>query len=258
MLQAEQIKENWEMYRALIVATFPTRKDALNRMYDDFEDRIIMMPASSIAHFHNAFAGGYVDHILRVMDCAKSLYVAWKAMGSDMSGYTMEELMFAAMHHDLGKIGFPGEGNEVYQVETSDWHRKNQNKMYKHNENIPFSMVPDLSIWLLQEYDVKMSWNEYQAIKIHDGMYDDANKPYYVARSAQAKLKTNMPIILHHADHMAAQIEFERWRNRDAATPKPVVEKSKVTKSNGLKNLAENNPDVEKTLTDIFSAFNQD
>jgi hypothetical protein len=258
MLQAEQIKENWEMYRALVVATFPTRKDALNRMYDDFEDRIIMMPASSIAHFHNAFAGGYVDHILRVMDCAKSLYVAWKAMGSDMSGYTMEELMFAAMHHDLGKIGFPGEGNEVYQVETSDWHRKNQNKMYKHNENIPFSMVPDLSIWLLQEYDVKMSWNEYQAIKIHDGMYDDANKPYYVARSAQAKLKTNLPIILHHADHMAAQIEFERWRNRDAATPKPVVEKSKVTKSNGLKNLAENNPDVEKTLTDIFSAFNQD
>jgi hypothetical protein len=41
-----------------------------------------------------------------------------------------------------------------------------------------FTMVPDLSIWLLQEYDVKMSWTEYQAIKIHDGMYDDANKPY--------------------------------------------------------------------------------
>jgi hypothetical protein len=177
-------------------------------------------------------------------------------MGADMSGYTEEELMFAAMHHDLGKVGFPGEGNEVYQVETSDWHRKNQNKMYRHNENIPFTMVPDLSIWLLQEYDVKMSWNEYQAIKIHDGMYDDANKPYYVARSAQAKLKTNLPIILHHADHMAAQIEFERWRNKDKVTPKPVSEKSRAQKSTGLKNLAENNPDVERTLTDIFKAFN--
>ena len=33
-------------------------------------------------------------------------------------------------------------------------------------------------------------------------------------------------------------------------------EKSKVTKSNGLKNLAENNPEVEKSLTDIFKAFN--
>jgi len=258
MLEAEKIKSNWERYRGLVNQFFPTRNDALNRMYDDFEDRMAMMPASSIAHFHNAFAGGYVDHVLRVMDCALTLHNTWTVCGADMSSYTEEELLFAAMHHDLGKVGFPGEGNEVYQVETSDWHRKNQNKMYRHNENIPFTMVPDLSIWLLQEYGVKMSWNEYQAIKIHDGMYDDANKPYYVARSAQAKLKTNLPILLHHADHMAAQIEFERWRNSQNASPKTVAEKSKVQKSNGLKNLAENNPDVEKTLTDIFSAFNQD
>jgi len=258
MLEAEKIKSNWERYREIVDTMFPTRKDALNKMYDDFEDRMVFMPASSVAHFHNAFAGGYVDHILRVIDCTKSLYATWKSMGADMSGYTEEEMIFAAMHHDLGKAGFPGEGNEVYQVETSDWHRKNQNKMYRHNENIPFTMVPDLSIWLLQEYGVKMSWTEYQAIKIHDGMYDDANKPYFVARSAQAKLKTNLPLLLHHADHMASQIEYERWKNGKASSPAPVAEKSRVQKSNGLKNLAENNPDVEKTLTDIFSAFNQD
>ena len=129
--------------------------------------------------------------------------------------------------------------------------------MYKHNENIPFTMVPDLSIWLLQEYDVKMSWNEYQAIKIHDGMYDESNKPYFVARSAQAKLKTNLPIIMHHADHMAAQIEFERWRNAKSSSPKPVVSKTKTSKSNGLKNLAENNPDIGKSISDIFSTFKE-
>ena len=258
MLTAEKIKSNWEEYRNRVDALFPTRKDALNKMYDELEERMVFMPASSMEHFHNAFAGGYVDHVLRVMDCVETLQTAWASMGADMSGYTHEEMMFAAMHHDLGKAGFPGEGNEVYQVETSDWHRKNQGKLYKTNSSIPFAMVPDLSVWLLQEYDVKMSWTEYQAIKIHDGMYDDANKPYFVARSAQAKLKTNLPIVLHHGDHMAAQIEFERWRNKDHATPKASVEKSKITKSNGLKNLAENNLDVEKTLTDIFSAFNQD
>ena len=256
MLEAEKIKENWEKYRAIVNANFPTRKDALNRMYDDFEERMVFMPASSIAHFHNAFAGGYVDHILRVIDCATTLYETWSNMGSDMSGYTIEELVFAAMHHDLGKVGFPGEGNEVYQVETSDWHRKNQNKMYRHNENIPFAMVPDLSIWLLQEYGVKLSWNEYQAIKIHDGMYDDANKPYFVARSAQAKLKTNLPVILHHADHMAAQIEYERWKNGKINTP--VATKSKTQTSNSLKNLSENNPDVKDAIVDIFSSFNLD
>ena len=255
MLEAEKIKSNWETYRALVNDAFPTRKDALNRMYDDFEDRMAMMPASSIAHFHNAFAGGYVDHVLRVISCTEKLYESWSEMGADMSGYTIEELRFAAMHHDLGKVGFPGDGNEVYQVETSDWHRKNQGKLYKSNANIPFAMVPDLSIWLLQEYDIKMSWTEYQAIKIHDGMYDDANKPYFVSRSPQSKLKTNLPIILHHADHMASTIEFERWRNNKNTSPNPVSDKSRIQKSNGLKNLAENNPDVQKTLTDLFNAF---
>jgi hypothetical protein len=86
-------------------------------------------------------------------------------------------------------------------------------------------------------------------------MYDDSNKPYFIARSAQAKLKTNLPIILHHADHMAAQIEFERWRNKNNNTPRPVAEKSKMSKSNGLKNLAENNPSIDKSISDIFSSF---
>jgi hypothetical protein len=256
MLEAEKIKDNWERYREIVNTSFPTRKDLLNKMYDELEDRMVFMPASSMEHFHNAFAGGYVDHILRVIDCAVTLHNTWTDTGADMSGYSKEELLFAAMHHDLGKAGFPGEGNEVYQIETSDWHRKNQGKLYKTNANIPFAMVPDLSLWLLQEYGVKVSWNEYQAIKIHDGMYDEANKPYFVARSAQAKLKTNLPVILHHADHMASIIEYERWRNNKMGTP--VAEKSKTQRSNAIKNLSENNPEVGTAIADIFSSFNLD
>lgn len=258
MLTAEQINSNWEEFRHRINTYFPTRNTQLNKLYDELEDRIAIMPASSVSYYHNAFAGGYVDHILRVMDCTDNLYELWKKMGADVSGYTQEELRFAAMHHDLGKIGFPGDGNEVYQVETSEWHRKNQGKMYKANDSIPFTVVPDLSIYLLHHYNISMSWNEYQAIKIHDGMYDDANKPYFVSRSAQAKLKTNLPLILHHGDHMAAQIEYERWRNLQTNSAQPVSEKSKVTKTNAIKNIAENNIGIEKNISDIFSSFNID
>ena len=63
MLEAEEIKSNWEHYRIKVNELFPTRADKLNKLYDEYEDRIIMMPASSIAHYHNAFAGGYVDHV---------------------------------------------------------------------------------------------------------------------------------------------------------------------------------------------------
>ena len=256
MLEAEKIKSNWDEYRKRVNTLFPDRADKLNKLYDDYEDRMVMMPASSVAHYHNAFAGGYIDHVLRVMDCVEKLYDSWESMGSDMSGYEYNEMMFAAMHHDLGKCGFPGNGREVYQVETSDWHRKNMGRMYKHNENIPFTMVPDLSLYLLQKYNIPLSWNEYQAIKIHDGVYDEANKPYFIARSAQAKLKTNLPLLLHHADHMASQIEYERWRNHKNNTPKIAPQRTKETRKTALKNLAEQNKDLNKSVTDIFQSFN--
>jgi hypothetical protein len=254
-LSADEINQNWETYRTKVNTLFASRKDELNKMYDEFENRMALMPASSMAHYHNAFAGGYVAHILNVMRCAEAQYNMWTAADADMSGYTFEELMFAAMHHDLGKVGFPGDGNEAYQVETSDWHRKKMGRLYKPNENIPFSTVPDRSIYLLHTYNVNMSWNEYQAIKIHDGVYDDANKPYFMARTAKAKLKTNLPIILHHADHMAAQIEYENWRNIDNETPKVSAPKSKETKMTAVKNLAESDPNAGRNIADIFSSF---
>jgi hypothetical protein len=55
---------------------------------------------------------------------------------------------------------------------------------------------------------------------------------------------------------MASTIEYERWRNNKTGTP--VAEKSKTQKSNALKNLAENNPEAEKSLMDIFNTFNID
>lgn len=212
-LNEQQILDNWETFRKNINNLFPERAHALNEMYDDMSERICMMPASSIEYYHNAFAGGYVDHVLRVAKCAETLHRTWTDMGADMSGYTLQELLFAAYHHDLGKAGFPGEGNENYIPNESEWHRKNQGKIYTYNPNLPFTMVPDLSIYLLQYYNIALSWNEYLAIRIHDGMYDDANKPYYVSRNKDSKLKTNMQVILHHADHMAAMIEYDKIKS---------------------------------------------
>ena len=135
--------------------------------------------------------------------------------------FTKEELLFAAMHHDLGKAGWPQENGEIYLPNDSEWHRKNQGKMYKVNPANPFAMVPDLGLWILQNFNIPVTWNEYQAIKIHDGLYDDSNKPYFISRSADSKLRTNMSVILHHADYMAARIEYEAWRENRPSSPTP-------------------------------------
>jgi len=230
-LSTEQIAENWQEFRTRIDKYFPERAAKIQRMYDDLEDRALVAPASGVNHYHNAFDGGYIDHVLRVMDCTTKVYTNWGELGASLEGFTLEELLFAAMHHDLGKLGFPGEGNQVYIPNDSEWHRKNQGKMYKINPNNPFALVPDLSLWLLQNYDIPVTWNEHLAIRIHDGLYDDANKSYYISRGPDSKFHNNMAMILHQADYIAARIEYEVWRDSDKpnVAKKPRADKPSIS-----------------------------
>ena len=70
-LTAEQIQENWYQLRNLITNTFEgDRLEKLNKMYDHFEDRMCMAPASGKEQYHYAHVGGYVEHVLHVIDCA--------------------------------------------------------------------------------------------------------------------------------------------------------------------------------------------
>jgi hypothetical protein len=208
-LTAEQIQENWSRLLKVIDHYFEgDRKSVLLAMYQSLEDKIVLAPASGKAHFHNAFAGGYVEHVLRVIECSIKTMKFWESMGADID-FTEEELVFGALNHDLGKIG-DGEGIG-YLSETSDWHRKNQGSMFKPNPELDFMLIQDRSLFLLQKYGVSMSQKEYLAIRLHDGIYDDANKAYFFSYSPDAKFKTNIVYILHQADFMASKIEYDRW-----------------------------------------------
>ena len=71
VLSAEQIQANWEKLLQVIHHYISSpRKEQLLKLYNDMEEIIVTSPASSKAHFHNAFPGGYVDHVLRVISCA--------------------------------------------------------------------------------------------------------------------------------------------------------------------------------------------
>ena len=211
-LDEKQIKQNWDDLLGRIDHQFSgKRKDKLLEMYNYFADRMMFAPASSREHFHNCFAGGYVDHVLRVMDCSFDLYNSWMMQGAHTDNYTVEELMFAALNHDLGKIG--DLENETYIPNTSEWHRKNQGALYTINPKTEFSLVPDRSLFLLQHFGIKYTWNEFLGIRTHDGMYEEANKPYLVSYNPDSRLRSNLPLILHQADMMASRVEWERWKH---------------------------------------------
>jgi hypothetical protein len=210
-LEQSVIDKQYAVLIDRIQSCFPTRYPVICKMYMEMEDAIKYAPASSMEHLHNAYPGGYVDHILRVLDFSFVVYETWSRLGLNISTFTPEELAFVALHHDLGKIGFPYENGGRYVMNESEWHVKNQGKVYKINGEIPFTLVQHQSLYLLQHYEIKMSHNEFLSVMIHDGLYDETNRPYFLSHGSDSKLKTNLPYIVHQADLMAAQYEYARW-----------------------------------------------
>ena len=252
-LTAEQIQDNWNKFLSIIDEHISEpRCSELKSFYETYAERIMLMPASHKKEYHNAFPGGYVDHVLRVVQCALKLNKVWVEMGVDTSTYTVEELVFASLNHDLGKMG--DEQNESYIPQTDQWRKEKLGEDYKFNDRLEYMSVPDRGLHLLMSYGVTFSRNEMLAIKLHDGLYDDANKPYLMSWSPETKPRTALVFIVHQADLMAARIEFEQvWmpklkgevtqNNPSNFTIKEKKTKTKALgsiKSEGLKSLLDN------------------
>ena len=212
-LTEQQIVDNWNKLMKLIEDTFDgERKEKLLKMYKYFENRMSIAPASGKAHYHNAMVGGYVEHVLHVTDCAVQIKKLWESNGAEIN-FTDEELIFAAMHHDLGKVGDLEE--DYYIPQDSDWHRKNQGSIFKHNPKLQYMSVTDRAIFLLGHFQIPMTEWEYIGLRLTDGMYEEANKTYYMSYNPDWSLKSNIAYILHQADMMATHIEGDEWKRAD-------------------------------------------
>ena len=242
-LSAEQIESNWEKHLK-IVDTFITgeRKDKLKTLYVSLAEDMIMAPASGKPSYHNAFPGGYIDHVNRVVHCALKTKQLWESMGATID-FSDEELVFAALNHDLGKIG--SNNQPYYLPQTDKWRQDKLGEVYTHNKELSYMLIQDRSLFTLQQAGIAVNEKEYLAIKLHDGLYDDVNKPYYISFNPDSKLRTNIVYILHQADFLASKIEYDAWK-RQGGDSIPKVEKAvsttgkTVNSSEGLANLIKN------------------
>ena len=210
-LKAEELLENLSVLIKVIDTKITgERKDLLLKLHDDLGDRIATAPASSKLSFHNAFTGGYVLHVLNVVKAVGLVSDSWKKLGSSLD-FTQEEMYMAAICHDLGKIGTE---EEDYYLECQEQWMLKKGQVFVTNPKLQYIKVPERSLMLLQGRGIKLNEKENLAIKLHDGLYEDANKAYFISYSEEYALKTSLPYILHHADLMSSKIEQEQFQLR--------------------------------------------
>ena len=239
MLEAELIQKNYEKHLKIIDTYITDRKDAVKSMINHMEETYIMSPASGKSWYHNAFPGGYVDHVNRVVEYAVKQSRLYKEMGGEVD-FTEEELVFAALFHDLGKMGDGDSPN--YLPQTDKWRQDKLNEMYINNPDLDFMLIQDRSLFILQKFGIKVSQKEYLAIRCHDGVFDKANEAYFFSHQPTSRQKTSIISILHSADFLASKVEYDIWK-RNGGTTESKTKKSqsstgkRVNSSPGLQNM---------------------
>jgi len=211
----KQLKENYDKFITFVKKAFasqPERLEKLLHMYSEEElgMELTVAPASGRLHFHSAYIGGYIDHVMNVCKNAIGQMTQFKNNGGTID-FEVEELLFAALHHDLGKLG---DGTHPYYVPNpSDWHIKNQGAVFTQNGELHYMDVTHRALWLLQKYGIQFTQKEMIGIMLADGLYNKANEKYFVSYSEEFALKTELPYLLHWADHMSCRIESSEYKN---------------------------------------------
>ena len=192
-LEPEDIAANFDKFRSLCEKLGDRSQSALN-LVDSLGERLAISPASSRLDFHNCMVGGLVDHSLRVLSNAMKLI---KTFGWEVP---KDSLIIGTLFHDLGKVG--DHENDYYLPQDSDWHREKLGEMYKYNREMQYMTVPDRGVWLCQHFGLKLTQDEFLAIKLNDGQYDDTNAPYKMKEPLLAD-------IVHQADIISTKQEKE-------------------------------------------------
>ena len=84
--------------------------------------------------------------------------------------------------------------------------------MFTHNPKLQYFDLTDRAFWLLNQYGISYTQKEQLGIHMADGLYNEATKKYWISYNEDFQLKTNLPMIIHWADHMSTTIENSQWK----------------------------------------------
>lgn len=206
-LSAEEIEKNYNLHIKIIDTYLPKeRADKVKSMIDNLGDEYVLAPASSNVSYHGAYPGGYLVHVNSVVRFALQESNLYHKMGGKLD-FSTEELVFSALFHDLGKVGLKDKPN--YLPQDNDWFIKNRGECYKHNGDLDYMLIPDRSLFILQSYGISVDQQEFLAIKLHDGLFEESNKAYYISYNPDSMLKTHLVPILHVADYLSSKMELD-------------------------------------------------
>jgi hypothetical protein len=167
MIKQEQIVKNTKKYFQTAQEQGFMTEELMNFLGESF----IKAPASTMADLHNAFEGGLIDHLLRVTKYAVSLN---ESILPETLKIAKKDIIKVCFLHQIGKA-------HLYVPCTSEWHIKNQGKMYEFNNELTSMRVGERSAYYAMSHGVSLTDEEYQSIINFDKDDSDLQSKYHTS-----------------------------------------------------------------------------
>ena len=156
-LEQEKIVSNTKKYFDTANKLGFMTEELMSFLGEDF----IKAPSSSVSMYNNAFEGGLIDHLLNT---AKYAVLINKSLPVDEQ-VDQNSLVKVCLLHQIGKA-------KLYKPCESEWHRKNQGKMYVFNEDLTSMRIGERSVYYAMSNGIKLTEEEYSAILMYDKVDD--------------------------------------------------------------------------------------
>jgi hypothetical protein len=155
MMNERELTDLWSSYSKLIEKI--DRGEGLGRMMDELGERLLMCPAEPRNDSPGCEPGGLLRQAITIAKGMKRLNDTFE-MGTPTAS-----ILVVGLLHEVCKVG---NLEEPYFVpEEESWRREKLGAFYKPNESISRMTVPERSLFLLQHYDVKLTEDEFMAIR---------------------------------------------------------------------------------------------
>ncbi len=152
-LEQEKIVLNTKKYFETATKLGFMNEDLMQFLGESF----IKAPASNLSSFNNAFEGGLIEHLLKTAKYAVGINNSLP----DDEKVDQTSLLKVCLLYQIGK-------SKLFVPCTSEWHRKNQGKMYEFNEDLTSMRVGERSIYYAVSHGIKFTEDEYTAILNYD------------------------------------------------------------------------------------------
>ena len=175
MYKERDVETLWNKYSNLLKRL---ENENVDKLINTMDQRILMSSFSQREKEPFCGIGGNVEYALELAKKASALN---KAFNYDLNKASIIKCSLLSI---LGRVGTLTRNR--YVDTTSDWHKEKLGQYYDWNEDCPKYQINDMTLFILQSYNIQLNWNEWNAISLIKDMTSEDNKFYNVHKSRLA------------------------------------------------------------------------